>query len=495
MSCLCGSQKKSTAPSTINPVNIGSLCFLFGVEGVLCAYLDLIPETIKAVLDVNKKPDDVDDIFAKWARKFAKTNYNIVIDEATGDINLTSFCSNPPPPIPEDINFSDIFIFLAEVVKILDIFFKTNDIISGNDTRLIDKITGFWLFKQWYENCECKKCPEPPPEDPPPDNDPPPFDPPVCGACPDGSRDGYIPCKNLRVYSNPSNPLFVFSCFGFWVYTFYRNIISSNPSQQIAAYTETFKYYVPLEVSKAQFEANTSLGVTFYSYSKTVYRNITFDPPQDTTTETANFIEKVKRIGNTEEIEQTLKPVITQNDGAKIPFSGNSDGLLYPPCAPCPPPPPPKEFCDLYPDHPDCIDNDDDDDDGCQTELVLIGEFTECAKLRSPKRLELLTDGDLIDVAVTERPNCESVRSLKVVQLFECEPAPPPPPDPCEGVDCFGQTSGIQSILGSAYGNGEIAATESDAYNYLFSGNFGLDFDCCGSQITSEIQTWVNGFN
>ena len=499
MSCLCGSQKRSAAPSTINPVNIGNLCFLFGVEGALCQFLDLIPETIKAVLDANKKPDDADEIFFKWVRKFAKTGYNIVIDEATGDIDLTSFCSNPPPPLPDDITFQDVFVFMAEVVPILDRFFKTNDILTGDNTRLIDKVTGFWLFKQWYENCECKKCPDPPD---PPDEDPPPpsFDPPPPFApCPDGcyrANGGGSPCKNMmmRQVNDPFDRQ-LFSCHGYYVGSDsfmartgwdYFNTDERNLYRGDISYKSTF--YAPLE-----YLINPDIPIT--ALTLTDNRKLTFTLLRNIPD--ADYISGAINLTSEEMQEQANTPYslvndfeVSYNGGPWQSFYGNSDQYPYPAPPPCicpPPSPPPQGFCDLYPDHPDCID--DDDDDECETEMVLVGRFTQCSVLRSPKQMKLVTDGDLIDVAVVKRLSCASIRILEVKQLLEC--AAPPPPDPCDNVDCVSADTQTPDLLNNARSFGEPSNTFQECLDFLSRFVDSLIFECCSDRISNEINEWL----
>jgi hypothetical protein len=513
MSCLCGSQKRSAAPSTINPVNIGNLCFLFGVEGALCQFLDLIPETIKAVLDANKKPDDADEIFFKWVRKFAKTGYNIVIDEATGDIDLTSFCSNPPPPLPDDITFQDVFVFMAEVVEILDIFFKTNDILSGNDTRLIDKVTGFWLFKQWYENCECKKCPDPPdppdedsPTPPPPFNPPPPFAP-----CPDGcyrasgngsnsaGGDSGKPCKNLRIRQvNDPFDRQLFSCHGYFVETFnylvrQQDYFATDTNTLYRADLKSkIRSYRPLETSS---DPNYEYGdFPELSINRSIIFTLIGIYPD------APFISGAINTTESEMQEQANTPYslvndfeVSYNGGPWQSFYGNSDQYPYPAPPPCicpPPSPPPQEFCDLYPDHPDCIDDDDDDDDDdeCETENVLVGEFTQCKSLRKPKTVKLFKDvgqADTLETLVIERTNCDSIRGLKVIQYLDC--TAPPPPDPCEDVVC--DVSTIFADLDAIVANQNVGFGDAeDAYSYLVL----PDPQCCKPAYIAEIERYLN---
>ncbi|NMF60064.1 hypothetical protein [Pseudanabaena yagii] len=179
MTCQCGSQKQSGAVDFINPVDIGVLCALFGLEGNLCRLLDVVPAAIKKVASLNPDLQNADQVFGDILKKVAKKGFEIVIDEITGQIDVSQFCAKNPPPLPDDITYQDVFQFIAELVPILNYFFTANDILQGNSTKILDKIVGFWLYQKWYENCECSPCP---PDTPPP----PPSPPKLFDKCPAG---------------------------------------------------------------------------------------------------------------------------------------------------------------------------------------------------------------------------------------------------------------------------------------------------------------------
>lgn len=517
MACQCGSQKKSTAPDTINPVNIGNLCFLFGVEGALCGFLDLIPTTINSILKGNNKPEDADKIFWKWIARFAKTGYNIVIDEATGDIDLSSFCSNPPPPLPEDITLDDVFRFFAEAVPIVSKWLFVADIVLGIETKLIDKVTAYWLFEQWYENCECKKCGEPPPP-PPPDEDniPPPAInlPDPCLPCPEGwtrapggggGGDGgsYMPCKNLRIrmVNDPWGRM-LGSCHGFgrkstsYIYQIEYQFAHDTRNLYRADLKVIHTNYRPFEfwLDPNFWEIDFPEITTFRQLIITLDRVLA---PDETTPYPGNTIARTEAEIQNEAATPYLSTnlfEISKNGGAWEPFAngGGTGGeeYPYPPCLPCippSPPKPPKDFCDLYPNHPDCV-GDDDDDDECEDEYTTVAEFTECGLLRKPKSMTLIKDGDLYDAAVVERVDCNSVRGMKVVQYFECAAPPPPPPPPeCEGIYCDYVAGNTYDLLSSAVSYGYSFYTADDAILYLTDNLSPDDLRCCMGEVNQGI--------
>ena len=163
MTCQCGSQKIQGAPETINPRNISVLCSLFGLEGELCRLLDLVPSAIKKIASLDPNVGNADQVFGDILKKVVQKSISI---SQIGDIDLNSFCSIEPPPQPEDITYQDVFLFIADLVPILNRIFAFNDILTGNSTRILDKIVAQWLRQKWFENCECKNCNSPSPTEP-----------------------------------------------------------------------------------------------------------------------------------------------------------------------------------------------------------------------------------------------------------------------------------------------------------------------------------------
>ncbi|WP_146048821.1 hypothetical protein, partial [Pseudanabaena sp. BC1403] len=145
MSCTNGSKKKEGAQDYINTNEIGVLCALFELEGALCRLLDLIPEAIQKMATLKFDRDDTLNFFEELTKKAAKKTLGLIYDEVLNRIEVTQFCEVEPPPLPEPITFSDVYIFIAELVPILNYFFLANEILSGNSTKLLDKIVGYWL--------------------------------------------------------------------------------------------------------------------------------------------------------------------------------------------------------------------------------------------------------------------------------------------------------------------------------------------------------------
>ncbi len=160
MSCKYGSRKRSGSQDFINTNDIGVLCFAMGVSGDLCRLIDLIPSAIVSIAKMLQPDADVDSIFKKMLWKAAKRSAEILINELTGDINVSDFCSKATPTFPEEITFYDVYVFIAELVPILNLFFSASELLSGSSTRILDKIVAIWLYQRWFELCECKPPPE-----------------------------------------------------------------------------------------------------------------------------------------------------------------------------------------------------------------------------------------------------------------------------------------------------------------------------------------------
>ena len=416
MSCTCGSQKQSTAPDTINTVNIGALCFLFGIEGALCRILDLVPETIKAIASLNPDIGNADDIFRNLLKKVTKTGYGIVIDEVTGNIDLASFCASPPPPIPDDINYYDIYSFIGELVPILERFFKFNDILQGNSTGLLDKIIKFWLYKQWFEHCECSQCSPPDPTNLP-ETIYPPYNP---QQCPDGSTR----CKNLRIATPDPNGIydgtggsiqFGYSCEGFFaIYSTSENLtyIGNQSFVQRLSGAAMFPiedsaaiqaWYAIKESGAVTPPFPVGSGVQFYYKEEIFYEPIY-----------RNYVSESNGQLFFDNGSGNFKPVAPNN----------AQGGVY---APCPSstqtPPPPPEFCELFPYDPNCNQQPDE----CESDYVICGEFIDCnALLRKPVTRSLIKDGDIKQVSISEFVDCESQRTSKEIDYLECAVVIPP---------------------------------------------------------------------
>jgi hypothetical protein len=404
MSCSYGSEKKQSAPDFINPNDIGVLCFLFGLEGSLCRLLDLVPSAIKKIATLNPDIGNADEVFGDILKSVAKKSLGLLIDSITGQIEVEQYCLIEPPPQPDDITFSDIFIFIAELVPTLDYFFQANEILTGDSTRILDKIVAYWLRKKWFECCQCKP-PEPddngnlPDEITPPDFTPPDNCPPESGG---GSR-----CKAIYVANNPSGNNAKFSCHGFWLasQTVYNNA-EVNGEFVENYFRSQFKVFIANEtvLRPEQTDIRAAADGQFVVKSE---QGATLNIP------TGTYINGTR---------VNLQCYYSRDGITWLPFDGAFPEFPYPPCPPPPPPPkneiPPK-FCELFPDDPLC--NDGGDGECLQVDIEVV-EFNGCGQPRSFKTVQLLTSGDVLSCEVVEFVGCNQERQSKFIEYFECQP-------------------------------------------------------------------------
>ncbi|NMF58420.1 hypothetical protein [Pseudanabaena yagii] len=350
-------------------------------------------------------------MFGDILKKVAKKGFEIVIDEITGQIDVSQFCAKNPPPLPDDITYQDVFQFIAELVPILNYFFTANDILQGNSTKILDKIVGFWLYQKWYENCECSPCP---PDTPPP----PPSPPKLFDKCPAG-----------YTRERAAND------FG---------IIKKNYLGQVILYNNVFVFETEFVVTELNGTKFVTPPIAGYADGQGFWTN-------------SPSVEIIKETDTTDSYN-TVNGVRVQK--------GTLPSYFIPPCTPIPPPPPPPEFCSLFPDDPLCphygctdplatnynpnanindgsciypvygctnpnatnYNPDATVDDGscsfdCQSIDVSVVEFTGCGSDRSSKSVQLFDSGGLVDVSVVEFGGCGSDRSFKSVQLYDCSPS------------------------------------------------------------------------
>lgn len=392
MGCQCGSQKKQGAVDFINTNQIGALCVVFGAEGNLCRLLDLIPELIEKVRTRNFSNNNTLNILEEMLKKVAKKTVGIIWDELTGQIDVSQFCQNSPPPLPEDITYYDVFQFFGSVVPILSYFFDVNDILIGNETKLLDKVVGFWLYQKWYENCECSPCP---PNTPPP----PPGPPQLFPKCPAGTeRDRAVNTYGVVELSN-------------------NQVVSYN----LATVYET-EFVIGANSSGLETvgvpEVGQQDGQGIQQFPFTIY--IATEEPDEFGNGSYNTINGVRVV------------------------AGSRPTYIIPPCRPIPPPPPPPDFCSLFPNDPLCAPppvygctdpqaqnyNPDAtvDDGSCDYSCISIGiaveEFVDCFSDRQNKTVFLYDSGDLVDIEVVEFSVCGGDRQTKTVQLYNCTSAP-----------------------------------------------------------------------
>ncbi|OYQ66716.1 hypothetical protein B9G53_03365, partial [Pseudanabaena sp. SR411] len=381
-----GSRKRAGGRDYINTNEIGVLCALFDLEGVLCRLLDLIPEAIQKIASLKFDKDETLDFLEEMLKKTAQKTVGLIYDELVNGIEMGAFCELEPPPLPEPVSFSDVFIFMAELVPILGYFFTVNEILTGESTQLLDKIVGFWLREQWFLNCECIPS-EPPTELPPAPPTEPPLDIPDCADnCPPRPCTVSVTiCNGFFSNGQPIRPRS--SCYGF------RRVTFVTPPTQIeqgwsTAYIGANEVDIPQNDVLPASESFTDVA----GYSK---------PPLF-----ANFGDGW--------FEVSEPPA----------FSGY--------IAPCPPCfdeeiEGTKEFCALFPDDPICLPDGDNEGD-CGIEYVFVEEFIDCGLPTRSVRFTLNVNGRDVPVTVSEFSECDSDRTDKEVSLFEC----------INGVDVFG---------------------------------------------------------
>ena len=412
--CRYGSKKIDGADDVINPVEIGIFCFLFGLEGELCRLLDLVPEAIKAVLTVLNKPDDAKEVFEKLLWTVAKETYGIIIDEITGTIDTYQFCASPAPVFPDDITYYDIYSFIAELVPILNHFFTVSDILSGNSTKLLDKIVGIWLYKKWFENCECKRaktgCTDPkatnfdstaivndlscvyPPIDP--------IDISIRG-CTDPKATNFDGAASINdgscIYHQPS----LLTCENVK-----DRLIEQSPSDF------DFLRYVNKSLVIVRF--------LYYPYANTYETRETLafcilEREEDlfgveTTSVTANNRERLffRFYVNDEEVG-----LFGDNTSSIFAFDYSilrcNQPTVKPPQDSVPPP---ISFCQIFPDHPLCT--------SCDNFEVTVPEFSACTLPRNYKYVYILNSGNSINIEVDIFVACDQPRTKIIKQLFDC---------------------------------------------------------------------------
>lgn len=389
MSCEYGSRRKQNSVDFINTNDIGVLCFLFGLEGGLCRLLDLIPDAIKKIAALDPNKGNGDEIFKGLLKKVARTSYGLVIDELTNQISTTQLCGSEPPTPTEDINFSDVFVFIAELVPILEKFFTVNEILTGDSTRILDKIVNTWLRGKWFENCECKPqdTEEPPP--PPPDapSQPPPFSP-----LPDCS-DGTKRTRNLQLtFIDPSTrkPHFVCystgSCGGLTITSRYgfTKILNENG--------------ILIWVANEFVSTKDDVFSTYICNPTTLYCYLTY-----------NCL-----------ITFPFPMWYRQGNNPWIPFNGDPsifDGLPFEPCPSSFTEEPPDSFCGLYPDDPLCLPP---DEENCEVANYSVAVKVDCStRIRKPVARTLRTNGVNESITVQEFSLCGE-RIAKQVGLLQC---------------------------------------------------------------------------
>jgi hypothetical protein len=457
MTCLYGSQKQEDAQEFINPNDIGVLCALFGIQGTLCRLLDLVPQTIKKIASLNPDINNADDVFKDILKKVAKKSFGLVVDELTGQITTESFCSIPAPTLPTDITYEDIFSFIAELVPILNYLITANEVLQGNSTTLLDKIVGFWLYKKWSENCECKR-PKPDEPDPPPDLMPLLGENIGCADIPPSQTqeiNDFISGLNAytaRLASAISNNNQI-------ALSNFNSDIETNIARLISAGYVLSNFEIKEEPFQNITEFYTAKG--FGCQVVTIY-NTRWLNPKVSAIITIRGQDGSIVLGD----ENTVHVLALYRRGIVHKFTYRLDNSA---CN-CPPEIVPPSFCELFPldplcftetpgctdplavnydslantDDGSCIYTDDENpfpgctdplavnydslantDDGsciyCELAYVDVVEFVACGKERATKTVEYFEAGPVLTVDVVEFVACGKERATKTVEYFECD--------------------------------------------------------------------------
>lgn len=362
--CLYGSQKKQSAPLSFT-IDTGALCFILGIESPVCALLDRIPSIVG-------QP------WKKIIATVAQESLNVAVDLLLDSIDTESFCSLAPPDLPEEINFGDVFQFIASYVPPLS--------LAASSSPLLNKIAKFYLYAKWFEFCECKKREREPPLD-----NPAPI-PRAVASCP-AAQSSIDSLNNIIDFLNGRN----------------QNIADGSAT----AYRITDRDSGEEEIlNRETYEAILDEWRSNPNYGNVSEVTDSFDPPEN---------ENVTSIGCVSvtlfQKENSTSSIIFTSDGGGS-FSLNKIAQIETPniwsitydesecCPPEEPPPtrfpqpptggdctpvPPPRFCELFPDDPLCANvppcNDDCDDGECET-IEINATFFNCGEGRFQKIIE-----------------------------------------------------------------------------------------------------------
>lgn len=324
--CLYGSQKKTSAPASFS-IDSGAICFVLGLDNVICPLLDRIPAVVG-------KP------WKEIIQTVARDGLGLAVDLITGQIDTSSFCSSPAPALPSDITYADVFNFIASYVPPFSIVASSNN--------LLDKIAKYYLYDKWFVHCECKnKELEPPPNAPSPV-------PPFVGACANSSAH-QLPVNQAINGVNSHN--------------------SSGVNQEVRwdmlnsaiGFLQTYQ-------SKAEYEAHLA---NFRDGTPIMYEEAEIYYPANQSTQNSTFgcLKMTRSGGNENSYSITFRPdfygspssdtyVMSRYIKTAKRISWNESDCCPPPPPPprpvLPPPPqncvpvPPPRYCELFPNDPMC---------------------------------------------------------------------------------------------------------------------------------------------
>lgn len=137
--CRFGSEPQSgRLPSERIFFKDGIFCTILGVQHPLCVLVDRVWHTLAKVLNVTN-PSDAPRQAGKFAWSFAKAFANAALEDAVANgISLGELCASQPPQ-PDDVTYLDLVRFL-----------------SGEGDEILEKLRGWWLFRSFFEHCQCK---------------------------------------------------------------------------------------------------------------------------------------------------------------------------------------------------------------------------------------------------------------------------------------------------------------------------------------------------
>lgn len=457
MSCLCGSTKKQNAPSSFDTNNIGAFCVLFGLEGDLCRLLDLIPEATVKLFSFNFAEEDTLDLFEDILKLVGKKAFQLLIDEITGQIDTQSFCSKPPPPLPEPPTFQDVFKYIAEAVPLLGAFFQTADIVLGDNTNLLEKVVGFWLYEKWFEFCECRKCEE---------EDPPNFPPPYTAKCSSSQAEANTNAllRNLARQAKESKDAADFfnnnrEDFDQVIQDAIANINARGDRFLRVEDLPIDPVNPPSVVTQNVIFENILINIrTIPSYSEVTRKTLVYY--EDLTAQQIGIVsgEQSEFYSETFLTPSNVSPQVSEN---------------------CPPPPIPEfteqeeeefkdgdeepPFCALFPDDPLCVREDNE----CNYEDVLVTKFVSCG-LKLPARFLLNNGGEPISTDVFVYQGCGEQPILENRQLLFCNPQnPPPPPEVfgCTNSNSFNYNP-LATVDDGSCVDRRSGCTDPEAFNY-----------------------------
>lgn len=426
MSCKYGSEKREQAPDSFSTNDIGVICELFEMEGSLCRLLDLVPDAIQRIFSFNFVDDNHLDLWEELLKKAAKKTGELIFDELTGRVNINSFCAADPPRQLEPVNYSDVFIFLAELVPILNYFFLANEVLTGDSTKLLDKIVNQFTRKKWFQYCECKPKPKQPEEVPSKVN------PPVTSNC--------MSADDLE-YLN--------SIVDFWNEGMQGSALAAEISNQLNSASNVdanIDEYVQTLTNQGRFNIRVeSLGDDILAPVNPPYET-SVGRPTGSLTLTFNdyridtIYRKVVKADAFDFFGNVISDADIQGFNGQFHHPYEVTTNLVENC-PQPDPPPPfdeeeegnkkkkDDFCALFPDDPDCSPSDDDGSE-CETEYVICAE-SYCGEFRKPIRLVLNVTGEPQDITCEEFTACDEARTEETRVLLDCVAVEPPPPT-CE---------------------------------------------------------------